>query len=131
MTWSYDPSEATDLDRVRGKIGDINTLDQQLPNETLNAIIAIKADVIDAAIECLNRLIAKYARDIDRSAVGITSSRSQRMNHYADLRDRLERDRLLVTEPFVGGISKSEADVIDANTDFPQPKFKMGGDDHP
>lgn len=130
MTWSYDPNEAANLDRVRGKIGDTLTTDQQLSNEVINAILVVKASVTLAAVECCRRLIAKYARDIDKSGANVTASRSQRVNQYRDLLEILEREAGVETQPFVGGLSIAEAEAIEADTDFKLPVFGIGDEDN-
>ena len=46
MTWSYNENLSTDRDKVRFRIGDTDTDDQLLSNETIDAILVIRNDVV-------------------------------------------------------------------------------------
>jgi heme oxygenase len=137
VAFTYDPSEPTDLDRVRGIIGDTVTgeseTDQQyLADETIQSILTTEGSVIRAAIECVSRILAKLARETDRSAHGLSSSRSQRSTHYRDLLADLRRRSLETTSGGITVIGSSAAAnaALAASVDFPSRPFSIGRDDH-
>lgn len=129
MTWTYSESETTDRDRIRGKIGDTNTNRQLLADETIDSVLVDYPTVITAAIECCRRIIAKKAGDVDRSAIGMSSSRSQVVTHYQDLIEQLQQELGTQAEMYAGGASIADADTFRANTDYPTPPVTIGGMD--
>lgn len=131
MTWSYDESEPTSRDRVRGRVGDIDTRSQLLPNETIDAILVTHVDETATAVECVRRILAKLARDIDTSGAGMNVTRSQKTQHYRDLLADLTTQLSTRAEMYVGGISIAAANSFASNTDDPQPHFTVGAMDNP
>jgi len=138
VSFSYDPSEATSLDQVRGRVGDALEKGKLLENETIAAILVRYPDVLTASIECCKRIIALKARDIDRSAVGFSSSRSQLVTQYKDLIVLLQEEARSTLGGigtggaiFVGGVSDAANITQRDDADFVQPAFTIGGDDNP
>ena len=129
MTWTFSDSIATDKDKVRLRIGDTDTDDQLLSDETLDALLAIRADVVLCAIDACRAILAKLARDIDRSAVGMSGSRSQKTQHYKDILATLIKESGGETRIKVGGISKSDNDTLRDDSDFEKPTFTVGMND--
>lgn len=129
MTWSYSAALSTDRDKTRLKIGDTNTNDQLLTNEAIDLALSDTDDVVLAAITCVKWILAKLARDIDRSTQGPTSSRSQKTTHYRELLADLEAEAYGSSGCEVGGVSTSAKDSIESDSDFIRPTFAMGMDD--
>ena len=129
MTWSFSDSLATDRDKVRLKIGDTDTDDQLLSNETIDALLDIRADVILCSIDACRAILAKLARDIDRSAAGMSGSRSQKTQHYKDILANLVKESGGETRVKVGGISKDDNDTLNDDSDFEKPTFTVGMND--
>tara|TARA_R110000824_G_scaffold159878_1_gene334458 strand:+ start:2193 stop:2627 length:435 start_codon:yes stop_codon:yes gene_type:complete len=129
MTWSFSDSIATDKDKVRLKIGDTDTDDQLLSNETIDALLVIRADVTLCAIDCVRAILAKLARDIDRSAVGMSGQRSQKITHYEGVLRNLVKESGGEVRMKVGGISQDAADTLRDDSDFIKPSFSVGMDD--
>jgi len=129
MTWTFSDSIASDKDKVRLKIGDTDTDDQLLSDETIDALLAIRADVVLCAIDACRAILAKLARDIDRSAAGMSGSRSQKTQHYKDVLSSLIKESGGETRIKVGGISKSENNTLRDDSDFEKPTFTVGRDD--
>ncbi len=130
MTWSYDESESTGRDRVRGMIGDIDTEDQLLSNETIDAILVRFVGELASAVECVRRILAKIARDIDTSGAGITSSRAQKTQHYRDLLADLQGQLGVYAETYTGGVSVARATTFRSSADDPGPWFTTGQHDN-
>lgn len=131
MTFTYSSSETTDRNRVRGKTGDTDTATsrQLLQDETIDAILVLYPTVLAASIECIKRIIARLARDYDRSAVGMSVTRSPAIQTYKDLLIDLEREASSGAQMFVGGVSKSNNDILAADTNYVKASFKIGRDD--
>ena len=132
MTWSYDPAEPTDRDRVRGRVGDTQINDPLLANETIDALLASTPSIAIVALDACERIIARLARDVDRSAIGISTGRSAVIQHYQDLRQILRRAVASgAVEIFVGGLSTARDDARLEDDDYRGPWFRAGEDDHP
>ena len=131
MTFSYSTSLATDKDKVRFRIGDTDSNRELQSDEEINAVLAAKPSVLPASMECVEAILAKIARDIDRNAAGISSSRSQAFTHYKDLLVKLSREMLTESEMFVGGLSKAAKRSFEADSDFVRPSFDIGKFDNP
>lgn len=131
MSFAYSTSLATNKDKVRFRIGDTDSNRPLLSDEEIDAVLVSKPAVLPASIECVEAILAKIARDVDRNAAGISSSRSQAFNHYLELRGKLAREMLTESEMFVGGLSKAAKRSFESNPDFVQPSFGIGQFDNP
>ena len=129
MSWSFDDSLSTDRDKVRLKCGLTDTDDQLLSNETIDALLVIRPDITLCSIDCVRAVLAKLARDIDRSAVGMSASRSQKITHYEGVLRNLVKESGGEARMKVGGISKDAADTLRDDTDFIKPSFSVGMND--
>lgn len=126
MTWSYNENLSTDRDKVRFRIGDTDTDDQLLSNETIDALLVIRNDVVLASIDSVQAILAKFAREIDRQALGLGGPRSQKTTHYENLLKilRAEADKG-ATGVFYGGATIAEKDDALADTTKPRPPFRL------
>lgn len=132
MSWSYSDSLSTDRDKLRFKIGDVDTNDQLLSNELLDALLAEQADPTLAAIAAVEGILAQFARDIDRQALGLGGSRSQKTQFYRDLLKELRSQAARSsTSAFFGGGSVSEKETIQDDSDNPLTPFRLGQFDNP
>lgn len=123
MSWSYDPNEDTDLDVVRGIIGDTDTTDQLLTDEKIEAELARHGSVTAAAIACAESLAALFARRVDVRFGPSSESASQVYAHYKELIARLRKNLTFAAVPFAGGISKVDKQTREADTDRVEPVF--------
>lgn len=126
MTFSYSTSLTTNKDKVRFRIGDTDSNRPLLSDEEISAVLASKPAVLPSAFECVEAILAKIARDVDRNAAGISSSRSQSFNHYLELRSKLAREMTTESEMFVGGLSKAAKQSFESDSDFVKPSFGIG-----
>ena len=130
MAWTYSESLTTARDKLRLRIGDTDTNDQLLADETLDALLTDKnSDLALAAIDAVRAIIAKFGRNFDRNAVGIQSNRSQRVQHFHDLLSQLTKEVRLSTGVVVGGLLETRKDVIENDDDFIKPSFTKGQHD--
>jgi hypothetical protein len=133
---SYDPSVSTARDKVRLLIGDTSGVvaTELLTDGELDFLLAEESNnIYRAGAEAADRIAAKYARMVDTSIGDASVTASQRFDHYrqlaVDLRSKaLERG---TATPFVGGISRSDVEQRDQDTDAVTPFFRRTnpGDD--
>lgn len=126
MTWTYDSTDlSTDLAKVRLDIGDTNTYDQGLTDEEINRYLNVY-DLAGATLRAAQALYAKWVRDVDRSNLGMSASRSQKLQHLRDLIDYLKARVGRRASPFVGGVSASSKESLEDDTDLVDSRTKRG-----
>lgn len=131
MAFTYSAAEASDLHKVRGKVGDTSSGDALLDDDTITEILTEFTSVPTAAVEACKRILAQFARRVDRSGIGLSSNRSDAFEQYERLLKVLEREASASgAEMFVGGATLSEAVTLESDTDFRPRSFKIGMDDY-
>ena len=126
MSWSYRDSLGTDRDKTRFRIGDTDTNEQLLSNELLDALLVSRGSPTLAAIDAVEGILAKFARDIDRSALGMGGVRSQKTQFYRDLLKELRAEAARGdTSIFFGGGSIAEKDSNLDDSDAPVTPFRI------
>lgn len=130
MTWTYSSTSiSTDLAKVRLRIGDTNTKDQLLTDEEINYYLGQKANVDLAAADCIEfGIIPKLSRDVDRSNLGMSATRSQKVQHYMDLAKRLRAQSWTGAEVTSTAQSLADREANDADSDLLQPMFERDRD---
>lgn len=124
MSWTYDPTDlSADLAKVRLDIGDTNVNDQGLTDEEINSFLA-RYDLASATLRSAQALYAKWVRDVDRSNLGMSVSRSQKMQHLIDLIKDLKSRSASRARPFLGGISEDAKETFAEDDDLVQPAFQ-------
>ena len=131
MTWSFSDSLTSDRDKVRLRIGDTDTNEQLLSNETIDALLTEhSSDIALCSVASCRAIIAQFSRHLDRSAAGLSSNRSVIVTQYRELlRELLKESRLSTGVKYKGSISDSRKQTIDDDSDFVQPSFKKGQHD--
>lgn len=124
MAWTYDPDLTSDRDKVRLYIGDIDTNAQLLTDAAVDNALAEHSNLYRAAVECVDYILAKIARDIDRSGVGPNATRDQKTQHYRDLRvDLLNRAKTSGVRPYATGFDESLRETYTSDADITQSPF--------
>ncbi len=127
--WSYsgDPNAST-LDKVRFLIGDTDADAPQLSDAEVNAMLADNASQPYAAsIALVERLIAKYARKVDKSMGDISISYSQMTQHYKDLLRQLRmRASIELAPPKLTAMLTDEKKTNEDDSSLVKPSFKIG-----
>ena len=139
MAWTYDPAvlDGTPIglrNQVRLRIGDTNTAWQLLQDEEIDYYLALNADdVINTSIATSRAILGKFARQADLWMGHTRVDRTKFFDHYKELIGELELESTGTVgfDIYVGGISVSEKDALDANSDAIQPAFSIGKDDYP
>ena len=123
--WSYsgDPL-ASERDAVRFMIGDTDACDKQLSNNEIDYLLQVEGSVTQAAIVAAENLAAKYARLVDEQVGAVRISYSQRSRRYSDIANTLKARRNTAgAAPYVGGISKSDKQIDENDSDLVRPAF--------
>jgi len=126
MTWSYDSTDlSTDLNRVRLLIGDTNDSSPLLTNEEIAYYLSQKDNIFLAAADAVEYgILPKIARDIDRSNLGMSATRSQKSQQYRDLAKSLRAQAYTNAEVVSTAQSISDRTANEADTDLLQPIFE-------
>lgn len=96
MTFSYDLTAlASDpVSRLRLEIGDTteNEPSHILEDEEIQFVYDDEAEnILMASERLLEMILARIAQDTDSSGAGLTSSRTQRTNHFKDCLERVQK----------------------------------------
>lgn len=134
MTWSYsgNPS-ASDNDEIRFLTGDVDTTDQLVSDEEIAYAIAQEANNVKAAVRVCYAIAMKFARKADKAVGDLKINYSQQYKQYLDMADTLD-SKIAAVEgaiAYAGGISVSDKDTVDADTDRVNPSFSRGMHDNP
>lgn len=130
MSFSYEPG-ASDKDTVRLLVGDTDETKRQLHDEEIAWFLAQNSSVYVAASEAAKAIAALYARQVDKEVGDLSISASQRQKHYLDLAKQLRSRAALSVAPYAGGISRSDKQSVESNTDRVRPAFERGQWDSP
>lgn len=136
MTWSYNPSLATDKDKVRFMTGLTDENNQRVSDEEIAGILAMANDnVYEAAAMVADSLAGQYSSSQSLKIDGFSIDYSERATHFRDLAKRIRIAKLTAPgalgAPFVGGVSISEMESVREDTDRVPSRFRMGMHDAP
>lgn len=135
MSFSYNPNLTSDLDKVRLAIGDTDSTNPLFSDEEINAQLAIYGSVLETAATFAESAAAKYARMVNISVDGLSTSYSDLARNFANLAERLRaraaEELAGLGVPVVNGISVSEMQAVDENQDRVPSQFKVGQFDNP
>jgi len=137
MAWTYggDPS-ANARDAIRFLIGDTDTTDQLLSDEEIAWVNSEASGtstgttaLYDAAYRCCLTVASKLAREADKQIGDLSVSMSQRAKAYreqaASLKALSGREGG-VPIPYAGGITISDKDIDEENSDIFRTWFSSG-----
>lgn len=135
MTATYDQNMLLARDRVRFRLGDTDVEDPLLSNEEIEAVLSENSDQEDETIiQLAEHLAAKFARRVTMSVDGLSISYSDLSKRYSEMATKLKAqmsEQAGIGVPVVPGLSISEMDGVDANTDRPPSQFRVGMHDNP
>lgn len=132
MAWTYTNNPAAvPRDAVRLLVGDTDTTDQKVTDEGIAFFLAQTGnDTYLAAALAARSIAAGFATDVDTKFESVSSSYSQLSDNYYKLAVRLEAQAKKFGSkglgvPAAGGITYSDIDANDLDSDRVQPKFKQ------
>lgn len=129
MTFSYDESNVGDSekDQIRLMIGDTNSDESLLSDEEINYILGRHSNLYGAAAEACEAIVAQYSKRSDSSVFdNLDIDLSQVVEQYRELAQEFRRKSLVASTPFAGGISVSDKDSREDDSDRVSPRFKRG-----
>lgn len=135
MTDSYDTSLATAKDRVRFYIGDTTSSAFILSDAEISAVLVLYTDEIDAACECMESILSRYAHIPSKSNLSLSVG-SER---YKQVETSLAKLRSLKARRatskgcviVAGGTTIDERDGYREDSTLIQPSFTIDQNDHP
>jgi len=130
MAWTYtnDPANVP-RDAVRLLVGDTDTTDQKITDEAIAFFLAQAGDdTYGAAALSARSIAAKFAVEVDTKFETVSSNSSQLSENYYALAKRLEQQSKKFGSaglgiPLAGGISNSDMQSVNQDTDRVMPKF--------
>lgn len=129
MTFSYNDSElSSDLNRVRRLIGDVSSTSAEFSDEEVEFFIDEGNNIYGAVALAAHSLAAKYADKVTKSVGELSISLSDKYEHFKSLAIKFEGLADLKGSPqiYAGGISKSDKDNREADSDRTEPDFYRG-----
>ena len=127
MTWSYNTNLlATNIkDAVRLLIGDVVSTDPQMQDEEITYLVNSRGSLYGGAAECCRVLAAKFSRSVDQQAGTTKIFYSQMAKAYTLKSIEFDYKSALIgaSMPYAGGISLSDKQLQDINSDRVLPAF--------
>jgi hypothetical protein len=120
--WSYsgNPNDS-EKDAVRFLIGDTNSKDKQITDCEIEYYLQQEGSVLEAAICCVQGLIALYARDFDNE---LKTMSAQVTANYREMLKSLKQKRTNnIDLIYAGGLTCSDKNIDRKNPDMVQPMF--------
>lgn len=137
MSWNYsgDPT-SSDKDAVRFLVGDTDEDDKLVTDDEIEWFLTeFPESPYHAAAEVAESIAAKFAREVTHSGDGLSYAAEQLQQNYAELAERLRRQarrrRRSGMGPYVGGISRRERELADADKDKIPSAFRSEMHDYP
>jgi len=125
MSWTYSGNPgSSSLDEVRFAIGDTDSTDPLLSDEEINFLLARYTSPPHASFYACKRISALFARLADKQQGDSAIKSSQKSKRYAEMAGELKEDFALSDIiPYSGGISESDMEAVQADSDAVQPAF--------
>lgn len=121
MSWTYSSALATDRDRVRFLLQDIDSARQLVADEEITWMLTQEQNVYTTAAAIADSLAAK-SRGVASKSVG-DFSLSFTKEYWDGLAIRLRKRGAGYQQPTAQGLSISEKDALTDDTDAVQPVF--------
>lgn len=133
MTWTYSPTTSAfnSRDYVRREIGDVVTTDQLLSDEEIAQAISVEGDLVLSSARCCEWLATYFARKADIVEGKLSLRLSQRSAAYKAQAERLRMYGGSFAVPYAGGISVTDKDNVNNDSDRVPPAFWKGMSDNP
>jgi hypothetical protein len=135
MTWSYSPATiaTTPKDQIRRLIGDVIQTEQQIADEEILFALTQRSSIYGAAADCCTYIAAQFSRKTDTIVAAggggnLKQNYSQQARSYMAMAARFET--LSVARggavPYAGGVSVSDKQNNENDTDRVAPQFNIG-----
>ena len=136
MTWTYTLAllSTSDLMQVRYLIGDTDSTEELLQDEEIEWVLTQIPNIYLAAAECCLQIAMWFIRRaVQEKVEQVQFDYRERANTYLKLKDQWEQKAktLVPGQAYAGGISISDKETTEADTDRVQPEFYKGEFDNP
>ena len=128
-SWTYNAAfvGSSDLSTLRFLLQDTSSGDQQLDDHEVRYLAAQSGNLWAAASAGCLTLATQYARQVNKRVDSLWLDRSDRAKMYRELaRDYRRKASLNTPIVYAGGISVSDKDSIESDTDRVTPAFTRG-----
>jgi hypothetical protein len=113
-------------------VGDTDVDAPLILDEEIAYALGQEANARAAAARVARAIAAKFARKADKSVGDLKISFDQQYKHYIALAEELTRDAAIYGAiPYAGGISESDKQSVEDDTDRVNPSFKRRLHDNP
>lgn len=134
MSFSYYTERWSVIDQTRFLIGDTDFNSPFFQDEEVNGNLAIYGAPIDAAIAMATAQAAKYSRKPSMTVDGLTVNYRELAANFTALAQQLRKQRAEMPGLMgvvVSGVSISDMESVDEDSDRVKPQFSIGMDDDP
>ncbi len=136
MAFTYLCDLSTDRDRVRFALGDVTSSDPLFTDAEIDGALTTYGSVSASAAMLADGQAAKYARRVTMSIDGASVNYSDLAKQWRDLAARIRANAVIadsgsIGSPFVGGVSISDMDANQDDTDRNPSRFEVGQFDYP
>jgi hypothetical protein len=131
MVWSYQDTMPTDKDKVRFYCGDVDSSEQLVTDEEILFALSEEGTVRLAAATICERIGARFTRLSDITEGDLSLKYSQRYSQFLELASSLRSRSAVTASPLAGGISVSDKNQQNADTDRVKPAFTVDDFDSP
>jgi hypothetical protein len=133
MAWTYDVTQlaTSSLFQVRFYCGDTDSTRQLVQDEEIEFVLLSQpSSPLAAAIVC-DAVAAKLSQEADARAGDLSESSSQKAEAFRQRAKDLRQNAARLAKPIFGGITKTQKENLERDTDLVQPSFRIGQDEHP
>ena len=133
MTWSYLSTAPGTSDRswIRLRTGDNTSGDELLQDEEIDALLTQEGNKFMAGAMAAETIGAQFARRADKTIGRLRTAISQASLAHFRLAGRLRMEGGMRVSPVAGGISVSDKETVEQDTDRVVPSFSIGFTDYP
>ena len=97
MPFTFNDDLSTTRDKVRARIGDIDSSNVLMQDATVDAYISEHTSVVRASIACVRFILGALARSMTRNVLGISGSIAEATANYQIMLTDLEREAAMDT----------------------------------
>jgi hypothetical protein len=131
FTYGNNPG-GSNRDAVRFLLRDTTETGHLLSDEEITWLLAQRSNVYFAAAMGASTIVAKYGAEVDRTIGDLRiAGGGEKVTNYRNLAAELRRLGATGAVPYTGGISKSDKNTADADTDWSRGSFQVGMHDQP
>lgn len=131
MTWTYTNSPSTsERDEVRFLVGDTDSSDQLVSDEEIAYALAQEGNARAAAALVAESIASIFGRKADKSVGDLKISYRGQSEHYMSIAKKLRSASTKFASPYAGGISDSDKNTVEDDSDRLRPSFERGLHDH-